>query len=257
MRTIKLTIEYDGTNYCGWQRQPRGVSLQETIEQALRTMTDEEVNLVGASRTDAGVHALGQVAHVTTAASIPCDGVLRGLNSMLPLDIRIIAAGDAREGFHARKDARGKHYRYVLHEGRVASALNRVRAWHCREKLDLVAMKKAAFYCVGTHDFSAFKASGSSVKNSVRTVRALMLTRMKVRAHAHMLIPSTLSGIAIDIEGDGFLRHMVRNIVGTLVEIGRGRVSADEMPRIIAGKKREAAGVCAPPHGLHLMQIYY
>ncbi len=220
-------------------------------------MTGEGVKLVGASRTDAGVHALGQVAHVTTSASIPCDGVLRGLNSMLPRDIRIVSAEEAREGFHARKDARGKHYRYVLHEGRVASALLRSRAWHCREKLDLAAMKKAAAQCVGTHDFSAFKASGSSVKNSVRTIRNVHLVRGQALTFDMNVTCQGLTPIFIDIEGDGFLRHMVRNIVGTLVAIGRGRVQADEMSRIIAGKKREAAGVCAPPHGLHLMQVYY
>lgn len=257
MRTLKLTIEYDGSNYCGWQRQKNGKSIQETIEGAVRKMTREETKLIGASRTDAGVHALAQVAHFRTGTTIPRDGFVRGLNSILPHDIRIRDAEEAPENFHAINCAAGKTYRYVIHTDRVASALNHDRAWHVHEKLDMEAMRSASRHFIGTHDFRAFMASGSSVLSTVRTIREIRLTRRARPSGKSSLMPSVSAGISIDITGDGFLRHMVRNIVGTLVEVGRGKIARDDVKSIIEEKKRKAAGVCAPPCGLYLMHVYY
>jgi len=257
MRTIKLTIEYDGTTYCGWQRQENAVSIQETVEKAVRAMTGEPSDVIGASRTDAGVHALGQTAHFITETNIPCDGFLRGLNSMLPEDIRIVGASEAEEGFHSRKSATSKFYRYAIHTSAAESALLARRAWHVPNPLDSKAMKKAAEVFVGKHDFAAFQAAGSSVKHAIRTLHEVKLNFIQRREGEKNLIPVALDGLAIDFKGDGFVRHMVRNIVGTIVEVGMGKLSAEDIPSIIEGRKRSAAGICAPAHGLYLIKILY
>ncbi len=257
MRTIKFTIEYDGTNYCGWQQQDNGVSIQGTVREALVTMTHEENKLVGASRTDAGVHALGQVAHVTTESTIPCDGFVRGLNSILPPDIRIVAAEAVEEGFHALVSAKAKTYRYAIDTSPLPSALYRDRAWHVPCTLDEAAMKRALEAIVGTHDFEAFKAAGSAVKDAVRTIHAADVRRVQPAGEGTGLIPCRLAGFVVEITGEGFVRHMVRNIVGTLVEIGQGKRPPEDMARIIAARRRDEAGVCAPASGLYLMSVAY
>lgn len=254
MRTVKLIIEYDGTNYCGWQSQKNGVSIQETIRNAINKLTNEEVSLMGSSRTDAGVHALGQAAHFKTNSPVPLEGFLKGLNSLLPRDIRIISAQDMPAHFHALRDAKGKHYRYVISTTRVPSALCHNRTWHVHQSIDLGLMKKAATMLVGKHDFSTFKASGSHVKDAIRTIHAVKVSRMRRSMNA---IPSPVSGLVIDVLGDGFVRHMIRNIAGWLVESGRGRMSLVEAKRIFKGKKRTEAGVCAPASGLYLMEVFY
>ena len=254
MRTVKLIIEYDGTNYCGWQTQHNGVSVQETIKKAIGRMAAEEATLIGSSRTDAGVHALGQVAHFKTQSSIPAKGFLNGLNSLLPSDIRIINAQDVHADFHALRDAQGKHYRYILSTAAVPSALCHNRAWHVHQPLDIDMMRKAAKMLIGKHDFSAFKASGSSVKDAVRTIHSLEVGRLRRTTSG---IPCPVSGIKIDVSGNGFVRHMIRNIAGWLVEVGRGRISLAEAKGIFLGKKRTEAGVCAPASGLYLMQVFY
>jgi tRNA pseudouridine38-40 synthase len=257
MRNIKLTIEYDGTAYCGWQRQENAVSIQETLEKAVRAMTGEPSDVIGASRTDAGVHAIGQAAHFITETNIPCDGFLRGLNSMLPEDIRIVGAMEAAEGFHSRKSAKSKLYRYAIHSSPAESALLARRAWHIPNPLDSKAMKKAAEAFVGKHDFAAFQAAGAGVKHAVRTLYEVKINYIKGREGDNNLVPVSLDGIAIDFKGDGFVRHMVRNMVGTIVEVGLGKLSAEDIPFIIDGRKRSAAGICAPAHGLYLIKVMY
>lgn len=253
-RTIKLIIEYDGTNYCGWQTQKNGISIQETIKTAINKMTEEAVTLIGSSRTDAGVHALGQVAHFNTRSPVPPEGFLKGLNSLLPRDIRIVDAQDAPADFHALRDACGKHYRYIVSTDGVPSALYHNHFWHVHQPIDLKTMKRAAKMLVGKHDFSAFKASGSHVKDAVRTIHSVEIRRM---GRSMKGIPCPVSGIVIDVRGDGFVRHMIRNIAGWLLEVGRGHISLDEATRVFKGKKRTEAGVCAPASGLYLMEVFY
>lgn len=253
-KTIKLIVEYDGTKYCGWQTQPNGVSVQETLKKALSKMTGEKISLIGASRTDAGVHALGQTAHFKTHASIPSDGFLRGLNSMLPYDIRIVASEEKNDDFHALRDARGKHYRYVIATGRVDSALYHNHVWRVATPIDLALMKTASSLIVGTHDFSSFKAAGTKVRDAVRTISSVEIKRIRKGAQG---IPCPVRGYAVDVIGTGFVRHMIRNIVGWLVEVGTGQISPDEAKRIFKAHKRTEAGVCAPASGLYLMEVFY
>lgn len=251
---MKLIIEYDGTDYCGWQAQANGVSVQETLRKAIRKLTGEDASLVGSSRTDAGVHALGQVGHFRTRTSIPTEGYRKGLNALLPNDIRIVEAREMPDDFHALRDAKGKHYRYIIDTGEVVSALYHNRSWFVHQSLDLQLMQEAAKMLLGKHDFSAFRASGSHVKHAVRTIHAVQVKRMR---RAMKGIPCPVNGLAIDVLGDGFVRHMIRNIAGWLVETGRGRISLDEAKRIFKGKKRTEAGVCAPASGLYLMEVFY
>lgn len=246
MRTIKLTIEYDGTAYCGWQRQPNALSIQEVVEKAVRGMTGEMGDVIGASRTDAGVHAFGQVAHFTTEAIIPCDGFLRGLNSILPEDIRIVRLEEARGGFHARKCALHKTYRYLIGLGPVASALERNRSWQLRGELDVEAMRGAAAVLIGKNDFAAFMASGCGAAHAVRTITSITIAEIGQRRE-----------ISVEVTGDGFVRHMVRNMVGLMVEAGQGKRSAEDVKRILEGAERSEAGVCAPASGLYLVSIAY
>lgn len=254
MRTIKLTIEYDGTNYCGWQTQINGISIQETVKKALQKMTGETASLMGASRTDAGVHALGQAAHFRTSTPIPCDGFLRGLNSMLPRDIRIVRAEDMHKEFQALRDAKGKHYRYIIDTGKVESALYHNHVWRVHAPIDLRRMKRAARFLIGKHDFSAFKAAGTQVRDAVRTIHTIEIKRVRRSSPG---VPCPVTGIAIDVTGSGFVRHMIRNIAGWLVEVGTGRISLDDAKRVFKCKKRTEAGVCAPASGLYLMEVYY
>jgi tRNA pseudouridine38-40 synthase len=249
MRKIKLTLEYDGTNYCGWQYQKNGTSIQETVERAVGTMTGEASRITGASRTDAGVHALGQVAQFTTASNIPCDGFVNGLNSMLPQDIRIVLAEEVEERFHARKDAQAKIYRYYIDTSKQPSAIFHQRAWHVPQKLNLKAMKDVAEEFVGKHDFKAFQATGCSVKHAVRTITEFSIKKGK--------LPFMREGLIIEVTGDGFVRHMVRNIVGTIMEVGRGAIAVEDIKTIIKERKRNKAGACAPACGLYLVKIFY
>lgn len=244
MRTIKLILEYDGTDYVGWQVQKNGKAVQEVVRQAVRTMTGEENDVVGASRTDAGVHALGQVAHFTTRTNIPGDGFLRGLNSMIPLDIRVLDARDASKDFHAQKDAKGKIYRYLINTAPVSSALHHRREWHVPHKLDLGAMREVGEVFIGKHDFKAFQASGSSVKHAVRTIKEVEISALS-------------NGVAIEVMGDGFVRHMVRNMVGTMVEAGLGKRGPDDIKKLLEQGERTDAGICAPACGLYLVKVLY
>lgn len=243
-RNIKLLIEYDGTNYHGWQKQANLITIQETLEQALSKVMCHLVSVVGAGRTDAGVHALGQVANFFTTCCIPVEKVPYALNSILPGDIVIKDAQEVSDEFHARYSAKGKKYRYVINNSKFPSALERNREYYYPYKLDLVLMKEALQLFKGTHDFKGFMAGGSLIKNTVRTIYEADLKKEQDR-------------IVIEISGNGFLYNMVRIIVGTLIELGRGKISIEDIRKIITEGNRTKAGPTVPPHGLYLVEVYY
>ena len=254
MSTIRLTLMYDGTDYAGWQIQPNGVAIQALVQEAVRTMTGEENDVVGASRTDAGVHALGQVAHFETATAIPVEGFCSGLNSMLPEAIVVLAVEEAVEGFHARRSARGKRYVYRLLVSPERNPVLARRAWHLRRMPDLDAMRRAGACLVGEHDFTSFRASGCTSRHAVRTITRLAIDR-------RALAPGELAGegelVEFTVEGTSFVRHMVRNIVGTLVDVGEGRIAPEAVGAILAARQRIEAGRCAPASGLCLVNVVY
>jgi len=244
MRNIKLIIEYDGTNYHGWQSQVNARGIQDVMQDALNRLTGDKCRLIGSSRTDAGVHALGQVANFQTSSSIPPERFSYALNSMLPDDIVVKKSEEVDSHFHARYSAKGKKYMYLIYNSPQPSALLRNRAYHVSYPLDFEAMQKASQYFMGTHDFSAFRAAGSGVKTSKRTIFHVSLERKE-------------EIIKFEIAGDGFLYNMVRIIAGTLVEVGAGKISAQSIPEIIGGCDRSKAGKTAPAHGLYLVEVYY
>lgn len=244
MRTIKLVVQYDGSDFVGWQRQGKGTSVQGLIEEALATIDGAPVTLHGAGRTDAGVHARGQVASAEVTFDHDPATVARALNSQLPEDVRVLEVVEAAEGFHARFSARSKTYAYRIRISEVADPFDRAYAWHVRSPLDLEAMRRAAALLIGTHDFAAFQSAGTEVRTTVRTIH-----RSEV-VHEPGLI-------TYDIAGDGFLRHMVRAIVGTLVEIGRGRWPSQTMADVLASGARTGAGPTAPACGLFLVRVDY
>ncbi|MCM2356761.1 MAG: tRNA pseudouridine(38-40) synthase TruA [Geobacteraceae bacterium] len=244
MRNIKLIIEYDGTSYAGWQIQPNGLTIQQVIEEALVRVLGASVRLHSSGRTDAGVHARGMVAAFRTDREIPLRAFSDGLNALLPPDIAVRDACEARSDFQPRFDAKGKHYRYTIHNGTRRSPLSRLYAWQLRGKLDIGAMREAARHFVGEHDFAAFRTTGCAARTTVRRIDAVELDR-----------DGDL--IQIEVKGSGFLRNMVRIMVGTLVEVGQGKRPADAIAVILAGANGVPAGATAPPHGLCLMEVYY
>ncbi|NPV03524.1 MAG: tRNA pseudouridine(38-40) synthase TruA [Syntrophaceae bacterium] len=246
MRNIKLTIEYDGTAYNGWQRQADVLTIQQVMEDTLARILNDRVVLVASSRTDTGVHAMNQVANFRTSSGLPLRNLHLGVNSLLPPDIVVKEMSEVPWEFHAQYNARGKVYRYRIFNNPVRTALERHRCWHVRRPLDLGAMQRAARHLLGTHDFSSFCASQSEVEDRVRTVTDARLVREEGEGM-----------IAFWIEADGFLRHMVRNIVGTLVDVGRGAIPAEDMARIVGARDRRAAGQAAPARGLCLMEVKY
>ncbi len=254
MRNIRLVCRYDGTGFHGWQRQPGRMTVQEVIETALFRMTGEAVTLAGSGRTDAGVHALAQVASFRTSSRIPSEGFVRGLNSLLPGGIVILSAEEVPPGFHALRDAIGKLYRYHIVVSPVRDPFWGHRAWVFPRSLDAASMGAAAAHLVGTHDFSAFQASGGSARTSVRTVFHASLEPCPcpffppLGGSAHYVF---------SIAADGFLRYMVRNIVGTLVDVGTGRIESQSIPDIIKSRDRSRAGMTAPPFGLYLERVFY
>lgn len=241
---IRLLIEYDGTGYSGWQRQDGEKSVQQAIEDALRILTGEKSVLHAAGRTDAGVHALGQVAHFDTESRIPPDKFSFALNTMLPPDIRIKESGIADGRFHSRFDAKQKHYRYMIQNSPHASAVLRNQTMHVPQKMDLKKMRKAAEFLVGTHDFAAFTGSPCNVKTTVRTVYSIEITQSG-------------SLVQIDVVGSGFLYNMVRIIAGTLIYVGIGKLEAEDVASILESKDRRKAGVTAKPQGLFLVEVRY
>jgi tRNA pseudouridine38-40 synthase len=245
--TFRLTLEYDGAGFEGWQRQPRDgcPTVQGALEQAFQRVTGRTVRVVGSGRTDAGVHAEGQVASVELDAPMSPERLQRALNGVLPRGVAVLELVRAPQGFDARRDARSKLYRYALWNGPVRSPLRAHRSLHVERPLDLAALRVAAGHLVGRHDFASFQAAGSSVATSERTLLAL-----EVRGEA---------GAAIELlfEGSGFLRHMVRNLVGTLLEVGAGRRDPEQMPGLLAARSRALAGPTAPAHALTLLRVSY
>jgi len=263
VRHVRLVIEYDGTGLCGWQRQANGPTVQGELEAALGKLLDHEVAVVGASRTDAGVHARGQVASFRTERAIPLHGIRRGLNSMLPPAIAIADASEAAVDFHPRFSATGKHYRYLLFTRAERSPRWRERAWHHPEPLDLAAMRQAATALIGEHDFAAFRAAGCTAKRTVRRIDRIDITELP--GDLAGALPDEPAGpppdrswiIAVDVRGNAFLRNMVRILVGTLVEVGHGRRPPSQVAEILASRDRTRAGITAPARGLELVSVRY
>jgi tRNA pseudouridine38-40 synthase len=251
VRTIKIVLAYDGTEFVGWQRQANGRSVQGMLEDALARIDGRPVPVAGAGRTDAGVHALGQVASFRLTSDIAEVVLRQALNALLPADIRVMNVEEAPAQFNARFAARSKTYRYRIVNAAVLSPFERRFAWHLPRALDLKAMRAAAAALKGRHDFAAFQAAGGLVSSSVRT---LYESRWLEEAHGERGGGLTL---AYQVSGDGFLRHMVRNIVGTLVEVGTGRRTSASIVDVLASRDRGVAGPTAPAHGLRLVQVDY
>jgi tRNA pseudouridine38-40 synthase len=244
--TFRLTLEYDGAGFQGWQAQPAGQrTVQATLEQALARVTGQRVRVMGSGRTDAGVHAEGQVASVRVESRLPPERLRLALNGVLPADLAVVALEPAPEGFDARRDARSKLYRYALWNGPTRSPLREARTLCLQRPLDVAAMREAAVALVGTHDFRSFQAAGGSVTTSIRTLSSLEIVGE--------------AGGAIDLlfEGSGFLRQMVRNLVGTLIEVGSGQRPAGELPAVLAARDRARAGPTAPARALTLVRVRY
>ena len=247
MRVFKLTLQYDGTDYVGWQRQAAGTSIQGVLEDTLRPIEGGSVNVHGAGRTDAGVHALGQVCSFVLTAGIEPRALLRALNAVLPPDIRVADAEVMPGGFHARFSSTGKIYDYRIVTGLFASPFVRRYVWHVRGRLDTALMREASGGFVGTHDFAAFQGHGAVRHTTVRTI-----TRLEWSGDGGHEQP-----LVMRIEGDGFLRHMVRNIAGTLVDVGLRRRPPSDVATILSTRSRPAAGPTAPASGLVLRQVLY
>jgi len=241
---IRMDVEYDGTDYCGWQRQKAQNSVQQKLEEAVLSLLDQRVTMHGAGRTDAGVHALCMTCHFDIETRIPPERLCYALNFLLPKDIRVKRSERAPADFHARFDAKMKWYRYSIYNHPQGSALFRRTTCHVPYALDVDRMQRALLPLLGTHDFKAFAASGSKVKSTVRTLYEARLTK-----HGDRLI--------LDVLGDGFLYNMVRIIAGTLIDIGRGKSDFDSFARMIEYKDRLLGGLTAPPQGLMLMRVFY
>jgi tRNA pseudouridine38-40 synthase len=245
MPAIKLIIEYDGTNYCGWQIQPNGVTVQEVLEEGLRKLLGEPVRLRASGRTDAGVHAKGMVAVFSTTRTLPLAAFSHGLNNLIPPDIAIRSVEEVPPSFNPRADAVGKLYRYTILNVPTRSPLNRCTSWLIKEYLDLSAMRDAALLFIGEHDFRAFQAANCAARTTVRTITGLEITADQE------------GFITIDVRGTGFLRNMVRIMVGTLVAVGREKMGPGNVATLLTEGDRSMAGATAPPQGLCLMEVYY
>lgn len=245
MRNIKLTIEYDGKDFNGWQKQPNKLNIQGTIEKAIEQITGEQVELNASGRTDAGVHALGQVANFKTNSNLPIEKWQLALNANLKKSIVIKSAEEVDERFHSRLTCKRKTYRYVINNSKYGTAIYRNLETHIPQKLYIEKMKKAVKFFEGEHDFKAFKASGTSSKSSVRTI------------YNAEVIDAKNDRIYIELTGSGFLYNMVRIIAGTLVEVGFGKIEPEEIQNIIQSKDRSNAGKTLPPQGLYLLKVEY
>jgi tRNA pseudouridine38-40 synthase len=244
VRHIRLVVEYDGSRLHGWQRQDNAPTVQQHLEEALAQLLQHDAPVVGASRTDAGVHARGQVASFRTERPIPLHGIRRGLNSLLPDTIAVRDAAEVPDDFHPRFSATGKHYRYTLLARPDRSPQWRDRAWHHPEPLSLPLMLAGSEALIGEHDFSAFRAAGCTAKSTLRRIDSIGIVRSE-------------DLVWVDIRGNAFLRNMVRIIVGTLVEVGTGRRAPSQVPEILESRDRTRAGITAPAHGLELVEVRY
>lgn len=245
VKNFKMIIEYDGTDYHGWQRQRQDRTIQGEIEQAILLMTAEQVRLYASGRTDAGVHACGQTANFCCETELTPEAIQKGLNSILPSDIVIQDCRSVHESFHARYDARSKIYHYKILNRSLPAAIGRQYALFVRRKLDTAAMRQAITHILGSHDFKAFEGTGSPRSHTIRNVMAADL------------IEKADGRLIFKIEADGFLRFMVRNIVGTLLDVGLGKISTEEFKKILESRDRSRAGATAPAHGLFLMEVKY
>lgn len=244
MKRIKLTIAYDGTNYCGWQVQPNGITVEEVVNKALKKLIGEDIQVIGASRTDSGVHALGNVAVFDTHTTIPPERISYALNQRLPEDIVIVKSEEVAEDFHPRYCDCSKTYEYHILNTRIPIPTKRLTNYFVSYDLDVEKMRKAAGYLIGEHDFVSFCNVRTDVEDTVRTVTELEILKDGEE-------------ITIRISGNGFLYNMVRIIVGTLIRVGRGFYEPEKVKEILEAKDRKAAGVTAPPHGLILAEIRY
>jgi len=254
MRTLKLVLSYDGTAYAGWQVQPQCQTVQGVLEAAIEKITGRGARTVASGRTDAGVHALGQVVAFSTESELPADVLQRALNAELPRDVAVREVTEAPDGFHPIRDAVRKRYRYVIHDGRVRDVFERQYCWHyVRGRLDADAMNRASQALLGRHDFSSFESSGAERENSVRTVFDISVER----GRAGRSDRTVMDQIFLEVEADGFLYNMVRAIVGTLVEVGRGAQRETWPAEVLRAVDRAAAGPTAPPQGLFLLRVDY
>jgi tRNA pseudouridine38-40 synthase len=244
LRTLRLVVEYDGTDFAGWQRQDGQSTVQGCLEKALQAMTGQALIVRGAGRTDAGVHAEGQVASVEVASRIPTLGFLRGLNTHLPPEIAVLDVADMPAGFNARHDARGKIYRYLVWNHPVRSPRHARRSWHVYDPLDTQAMRDAAARLIGEHDYRGFRSSDCDRTNTIRIIR-----RFDVRRDGVL--------VSFEVEGTAFLRNMVRILAGTLVAVGKGKMTPDQVSAVLANGDRTQAGVTAPACGLTLVRVIY
>lgn len=255
MRHIKLLIEYDGTDYQGWQSQKSGSTIQDILEGKIFCVTGASSRLTGASRTDAGVHALEQVAVFVTGSKLPAETLKRAINANLPLDIRILSAEETDSKFHPRYSAQSKSYFYIIAVNTKKSAFLHKYVCDTKIRLDINAMIEAKRILIGEHDFSSFRGSGCSAKTAVREIHSIDISRHKKMNFMTASIKGDF--MKIRIEANAFLRHMARNIVGTLVEVGRGRISPDTMKDILRSCDRKMAGPTAPANGLFLEKVFY
>ncbi|MFH1728820.1 MAG: tRNA pseudouridine(38-40) synthase TruA [Pseudomonadota bacterium] len=252
MRNILLSIEYDGTNYHGWQIQPNGITVQEVIENKLFELTKEKINIASASRTDAKVHALDQKATFRTSSNIPLKAFHLGLNSILPFDIRIKEASLVSEDFNARVKAKQKTYHYYFTAGNHAQTIFRNYAWFIKQKVNWQKIQACFKYIEGTHNFKSFQASDCVAKTTIRTIDEIKY----IKKDFHIPIDGSQLH-CISIKSKGFMKHMVRNIVGTLMEVGIGKRKPEDIKIIIEAEDRTKAGICAPGWGLFLIKIEY
>lgn len=266
VRWLKLTVAYDGSAYAGWQIQPTEPTVQGVLQAAWQSLTQEIVSVSAAGRTDSGVHALGQVVGIATDTGLSNESLQRGLNALLPEDVAVVAVEDAPENFHATHHAIAKRYRYHIHDDRTRPVFDRCYAWHVPHRLDDAAMHRAGQGLLGRHDFSSFESAGSERPDSIRTVHEVTVARVPhvgeflrcpQRAIAGESQPDRAHHISIDVAGDGFLYNMVRAIVGTLVEVGRGKRDESWPAEVLAACDRRRAGQTAPPQGLFLVNVDY
>ncbi|MDG2382883.1 MAG: tRNA pseudouridine(38-40) synthase TruA [Pirellulaceae bacterium] len=248
MRVLKMTVSYDGTDFCGWQLQPGKRSVQEIVESAILAVTGESIRTLASGRTDAGVHAIGQVVSAASETRLDDQTLCRALNARLPYDVRIGKLEFAKEGFHPIRDAKSKRYRYVIQCGGQPNVFRRHFCWHLHQSLDVARMKQAADQLVGQIDFASFQAAGAPRKSTVRTVFDLDLVEQQVEDE---------SFVTLEIEANGFLYNMVRIIVGTLVQVGLGKQNPAWIEEVVQGCDRRLAGPTSPPQGLFLLFVRY
>ncbi len=249
MRYLKITLAYDGSNFVGWQVQKNGLSIQQLLESAWKNVTGEALRITASGRTDAGVHALGQVCSLATSSGLDTTALHRALNAHTPQEVAILEVVEAPENFHAIRDAKQKTYRYVIQYGRIPNVFQRNYCWFIPQSLDVASMADASTRLVGQHDFTSFEAAGGDRATSNRNVSQLTVT--------HRTVEHFFDNIEIEITADGFLYNMVRNIVGTLVEVGLGKRHADWVDSVLSAKDRSKAGITAPARGLFLVSVRY